>query len=279
MIGPWARAGGAPPRRSPSSSGGSARARSATACERSTAATLAAAAAIGAADHRLLCLAVDDRGPRARRPPVAARGRRRVLPVDVPQPDAARRRRRRRPPRRQPRPRRARRRPRPAGRGMGAGVRAARPGRAHRRRPARAAVAGAPWMPLVGGGAGCGGGRRRAGRPGAARRRASRLARLRSGRRAATSATGCWRRRALPAIALASVLVVLGHAATFVIAARAAGATAPASRMLPLALLALLAMCCPASPAGGRGRARRRGCSGRPGWVRARASRPPSCTA
>ena len=52
--------------------------------------TLAAAAGIGVADHRLLCLAVDDRGPWPRRPPVAARRRRRVLPVDVPQPDAAR---------------------------------------------------------------------------------------------------------------------------------------------------------------------------------------------
>jgi len=47
--------------------------------------------------------------------------------------------------------------------------------------------------------------------------------------------------RAWPAIALASALVVAGHAATFVIAARTAGATAPPSQMLPLALLVLLA--------------------------------------
>jgi len=46
--------------------------------------------------------------------------------------------------------------------------------------------------------------------------------------------------RAWPAIALASALVVVGHAATFVIAARTAGATAPASELLPLALLVLL---------------------------------------
>jgi uncharacterized membrane protein YbhN (UPF0104 family) len=46
-------------------------------------------------------------------------------------------------------------------------------------------------------------------------------------------------RRAWPAIALASALVVAGHTATFLIAARTAGATAPASRILPLALLAL----------------------------------------
>ena len=52
-------------------------------------------------------------------------------------------------------------------------------------------------------------------------------------------------RRAWPAIALASALVVLGHAITFVIAARTAGATAPLSQLLPLALLAMLAMVLP----------------------------------
>jgi uncharacterized membrane protein YbhN (UPF0104 family) len=52
-------------------------------------------------------------------------------------------------------------------------------------------------------------------------------------------------RRAWPAIALASALVVAGHAATFLIAARTAGATAPPSRMLPLALLVMLAAVLP----------------------------------
>jgi uncharacterized membrane protein YbhN (UPF0104 family) len=52
-------------------------------------------------------------------------------------------------------------------------------------------------------------------------------------------------RRAWPAIALASVLVVVGHAITFVIAARTAGATAPLSQLFPLALLAMLAMVLP----------------------------------
>jgi len=47
--------------------------------------------------------------------------------------------------------------------------------------------------------------------------------------------------RAWPAIALASALVVAGHAVTFLIAARTAGAAAPTSQMLPLALLVLLA--------------------------------------
>jgi uncharacterized membrane protein YbhN (UPF0104 family) len=56
---------------------------------------------------------------------------------------------------------------------------------------------------------------------------------------------GLLARRAFPAIALASALVVLGHAVTFLIAARAAGATAPPSEMLPLALLAMLAMVLP----------------------------------
>jgi hypothetical protein len=46
--------------------------------------------------------------------------------------------------------------------------------------------------------------------------------------------------RAWPAIAVASALVVAGHVATFLIAARTAGVTAPASELLPLALLVLL---------------------------------------
>jgi uncharacterized membrane protein YbhN (UPF0104 family) len=47
-------------------------------------------------------------------------------------------------------------------------------------------------------------------------------------------------REAWPAIALASIVVVAGHAATFVIAARTAGATAPVSELVPLALLVLV---------------------------------------
>jgi uncharacterized membrane protein YbhN (UPF0104 family) len=52
-------------------------------------------------------------------------------------------------------------------------------------------------------------------------------------------------RRAWPAIVLASALVVIGHAIAFVIAARTAGATAPLSLLVPLALLAMLAMTLP----------------------------------
>jgi glycosyltransferase 2 family protein len=56
---------------------------------------------------------------------------------------------------------------------------------------------------------------------------------------------GLLARRAWPAIALASALVVAGHVATFMIAARTAGATAPAAELLPLALLVLLGAALP----------------------------------
>jgi uncharacterized membrane protein YbhN (UPF0104 family) len=52
-------------------------------------------------------------------------------------------------------------------------------------------------------------------------------------------------RRAWPAIVLASVLVVAGHAATFLIAARSAGTTAPLSQTLPLALIVMQAAALP----------------------------------
>jgi uncharacterized membrane protein YbhN (UPF0104 family) len=58
-------------------------------------------------------------------------------------------------------------------------------------------------------------------------------------------------RRAWPSIALASALVVAGHAVTFMIAARAAGSTAPPSQMLPIALIAMMGMALPS--AGGWG--------------------------
>jgi uncharacterized membrane protein YbhN (UPF0104 family) len=50
---------------------------------------------------------------------------------------------------------------------------------------------------------------------------------------------GLLARRAWPGIALASALIVAGHALTFLIAARTAGTTAPPSELLPLALLVL----------------------------------------
>jgi glycosyltransferase 2 family protein len=51
--------------------------------------------------------------------------------------------------------------------------------------------------------------------------------------------------RAWAAVALVSALAVAGHTVTFLIAARTAGETAPLSRLLPLALLVLLAAALP----------------------------------
>jgi glycosyltransferase 2 family protein len=56
---------------------------------------------------------------------------------------------------------------------------------------------------------------------------------------------GVLRRRALPVVVIASAVIVAGHVVTFLIAARAAGVSAPTVRMLPLAVLALLAMVLP----------------------------------
>lgn len=66
----------------------------------------------------------------------------------------------------------------------------------------------------------------------------------------AAGAVPAWRSgllvgRAWPAVALASALVVAGHALTFLIAARAVGVTAPVSELLPLALLVLLGAALP----------------------------------
>jgi len=52
-------------------------------------------------------------------------------------------------------------------------------------------------------------------------------------------------RRAWVGIALASAVVVAGHAVTFLIAARTAGVSAPPSQVLPLALLVMLIMVVP----------------------------------
>ena len=72
-------------------------------------------------------------------------------------------------------------------------------------------------------------------RPAAGR---SRWARLR-GAAASDLREGLLARRAWPAIAFASALVVAGHTLTFLVAAHTVGVSAPASRMLPLALLVL----------------------------------------
>lgn len=61
---------------------------------------------------------------------------------------------------------------------------------------------------------------------------------------------GLLARRSWPGVVLASIVVVAGHTATFLIAARTAGSTASPARMLPLALLVLLAMGLPTNIAG-----------------------------
>jgi glycosyltransferase 2 family protein len=78
-------------------------------------------------------------------------------------------------------------------------------------------------------------------RPGPGR---SRWARVRSAV-VADIRNGVLRRRALPAVVLASTVAVLGYAVMFLVAARTAGVTAPVSRLLPLGLLAVLAMVLP----------------------------------
>jgi glycosyltransferase 2 family protein len=61
---------------------------------------------------------------------------------------------------------------------------------------------------------------------------------------------GLLARSAWPGVVLASTLALAGHTATFMVAARTAGSTVPLSRMLPLALLVLLAMSVPTNIAG-----------------------------
>jgi len=67
---------------------------------------------------------------------------------------------------------------------------------------------------------------------------------------AADLRAGVLAQRAWPGIVLASTLAVAGHLATFLIAARTAGAVASPARLLPLALLALVAMSVPTNIAG-----------------------------
>ena len=62
--------------------------------------------------------------------------------------------------------------------------------------------------------------------------------------------TGLLARRTWPGIVLASAVVLAGHLATFMVAARAAGSTASLLRLAPLMLLALLAMSLPVNIGG-----------------------------
>jgi uncharacterized membrane protein YbhN (UPF0104 family) len=78
-------------------------------------------------------------------------------------------------------------------------------------------------------------------RPGGTRSAFARLLRAAAG----DIRDGLLARRAWLGIALASTLAVGGHAATFLLAARTAGITAPPSRMLPIVLIAMAAMMLP----------------------------------
>jgi uncharacterized membrane protein YbhN (UPF0104 family) len=82
--------------------------------------------------------------------------------------------------------------------------------------------------------------------PGRARTRASRF------RRAVVFdlRRGVLSRRVWPGLVAASVVAVLGHSATFLIAARTAGSNASLLQLVPLALLVLLAMGLPTNVAG-----------------------------
>lgn len=86
---------------------------------------------------------------------------------------------------------------------------------------------------------------------------AQELPRGNSSRRARTVRTGfadlssgLSARASWPGIVLASVLVVAGHTATFLFAARTAGATASTVSLLPLALIVLVVMGIPANVGG-----------------------------
>jgi uncharacterized membrane protein YbhN (UPF0104 family) len=61
---------------------------------------------------------------------------------------------------------------------------------------------------------------------------------------------GLLARRAWPGVLLASTVIVCGHAATFLVAAHTAGASASLGRLLPLTLLVLLAMAVPTNIGG-----------------------------
>jgi uncharacterized membrane protein YbhN (UPF0104 family) len=61
---------------------------------------------------------------------------------------------------------------------------------------------------------------------------------------------GLLARRTWPGVVVSSAIVLGGHLATFLLAARAAGATAPLLKLLPFAVLALVAMTLPLSIGG-----------------------------
>jgi uncharacterized membrane protein YbhN (UPF0104 family) len=105
------------------------------------------------------------------------------------------------------------------------------------------------WVPLVAAAVvllALGGGLLLRGRPPHGASRGARALRA----AAADIRDGLTARRAWPGIVLASVVVVTGHLATLMLAARTAGAITPAVQLLPLAMLVLLATAVPTSIGG-----------------------------
>ncbi|WP_367131811.1 lysylphosphatidylglycerol synthase transmembrane domain-containing protein [Saccharothrix sp. HUAS TT1] len=66
----------------------------------------------------------------------------------------------------------------------------------------------------------------------------------------ADARAGLLHHRVLPRVVLLSVVALAGHVALFLVAARAAGVTAPTARLVPLLLLALLVMAVPLNVGG-----------------------------
>lgn len=83
-----------------------------------------------------------------------------------------------------------------------------------------------------------------------ARLAAPRLERRGAGTWVAEVRRGVLARRTWPLVGLASALAVAGHVLTFLVAARTAGSTASATRLVPLAFVVLVAMAVPANVAG-----------------------------
>ena len=105
------------------------------------------------------------------------------------------------------------------------------------------------WLPLVGAAAVVGalaGGLLLRGRPPRGGSRGARAFRI----AASDIRDGLLARHKGPGIALASVVVVTGHVATLLLAARTAGAISPAVELLPLAMLVLLASAVPTNIGG-----------------------------
>src|ERR1022692_4374164 len=201
-------------------------------------------------DHCVFGLAVAGCRPGARRRHRPARRGLRLLPFPVPQLRARRRGSWRRAPGGHARQAHGRRGAGSACGGVGAAVRSGYSGRADRRCVADRALAGSPRAAICPGGCGGGGrGRGAGGGRGAAGAHRSRRARP-AGAVSDDLRDGLLARLVWPQVTLASVLVVAGHSAVFVIAARTVGCTAPLGELVALLLVVQTAVVIPLSIGG-----------------------------